>query len=270
MTRRNWTVVVAALLTSAVAFGLWAFRKEIQRLRLRSEAIAGIGTVLETPRAVPEFRLEDSAGGAFDRSKLIGKVSVVDFMYTRCPDVCPAMTARLALLQERIAASERLRPYVRLVSVSVDTEHDSGEVLMKYAGRSGAVPAIWSFLRGRAADIQSLAASGFSLTAIPSSAPAPAPASADATAGAAAGTPQGDGASRDAAPSGTVTSTADPGIAHSDRFSVVDARAQVRAYFAPPRSGPELDALVAYIERLVAEGARSGDLDGSPESGSGS
>jgi len=101
---------------------------------------------------LPPFRLTDQAGAAFDLSDLRGKVTAIDFIYTRCPlpDVCPRLSANFATLQRRFRGGE-----LRLVSVTVDPDYDTPGVLADYARRWGADAAVWRFLTG---DIAPLAA----------------------------------------------------------------------------------------------------------------
>jgi len=82
-----------------------------------------------------------------------GKVVVINFIYTRCPDSCPLETAKLAEVQELLG--ERLGSDVFFYSISIDPEHDTTEVLAEYAQRFGA-RAGWLFLRGSAADVLTL------------------------------------------------------------------------------------------------------------------
>ncbi|MSR62550.1 MAG: c-type cytochrome [Planctomycetes bacterium] len=79
-----------------------------------------------------------------------GKVVVINFIYTRCPDSCPLETAKLAEVQELLGA--RLGNDVFFYSISIDPEHDTTEVLAEYAQRFGA-RAGWLFLRGAAEDV---------------------------------------------------------------------------------------------------------------------
>ena len=86
---------------------------------------------------VPEFRLTERAGTQLTQADLRGKVWIADFIFTRCPDVCPALTSRMRDLQKTLAAA---KADVTLVSISVDPGHDTPEVLRDYAVTHGAGP----------------------------------------------------------------------------------------------------------------------------------
>ena len=98
--------------------------------------------------SVPAFVLTDETGARFDAGqRLAGQVWVANFIFTRCPDICPVFTAKMALVQEQTSVP-------RLVSFSVDPVHDTPEKLAAYAKQHGAKPERWSFLTGQFADIR--------------------------------------------------------------------------------------------------------------------
>ena len=130
------------------------------------EHLGDIGTV-------PDFALTERSERPITRTDLLGLVWIVNFFYTDCPDTCPLQSARMARLQGDVADA----PDVRLVSISVDPEHDTPAVLRDYAQRFGADAERWLFLTGDKAAIYHLAQHGFHLSAVdPEAAPPQAPA----------------------------------------------------------------------------------------------
>lgn len=87
------------------------------------------GTLLNPPKEVGDFTLTDQDGQPFRLSDLRGKVALLFFGYTNCPDVCPTTLAEFkrvkALLGEDV---ER----VAFVFVSVDGARDTPERLAAY------------------------------------------------------------------------------------------------------------------------------------------
>ena len=92
---------------------------------------------------------------------LIREAQVVfSFMYVRCNGACPASAAVMQDLRKPLR--EILGPNVRLVSFTLDPEHDRPEVLARYAGQFAATDewacepelAPWYFLTGTAAQIE--------------------------------------------------------------------------------------------------------------------
>jgi protein SCO1/2 len=86
-----------------------------------------------------------------------GTVWIADFIFTRCPDVCPILTSRMRELQRTLEGSQ---PAIGLVSISVDPVHDTPEVLRNYATAHAAGPG-WGFVTGERAAIASLLRDGF-------------------------------------------------------------------------------------------------------------
>lgn len=80
-----------------------------------------------------------------------GKIVIADFIFTNCDTVCLPMTANMSKLQKKIAEAG-LDGEVQLVSISVDPEHDSPEVLKEYSGRYEVDDENWSFLTGYSRD----------------------------------------------------------------------------------------------------------------------
>ena len=111
------------------------------------------GAVVEHRNEVaPDFTLTDQTGRTFASAAERGKVLLVNFIYTSCRDACPLLTAKLALIQRRLAEVEG----VRLVSITVDPLRDSPAVLARYAEGFGARPERWVFLTGTAAEVEAV------------------------------------------------------------------------------------------------------------------
>lgn len=80
-----------------------------------------------TPAATPkDFTLTDQTGQRFALSSERGKVVMLFFGYTMCPDVCPTTLSKLAAVTSRLGAD---RARVKTVYVTVDPERDTPAVL---------------------------------------------------------------------------------------------------------------------------------------------
>ena len=76
-----------------------------------------------------EFSLPDAEGKTRTLAEFKGKVSVVFFGYTQCPDVCPTTMAELAQIKKSMGADgER----VQGVFVTIDPDRDTPQVLKAY------------------------------------------------------------------------------------------------------------------------------------------
>src|SRR6266576_6159106 len=80
---------------------------------------------------IPGFALTDETGRPFDKKSLDGKVWVADFIFTTCTGPCPRMSSMMRQVQQATSTI----PEVRLVSFTVDPEHDTPEALKTYAAR---------------------------------------------------------------------------------------------------------------------------------------
>lgn len=111
---------------------------------------------------LPGFSLTTDKDRPLSKEDLLGKVWIADFIFTSCGGPCPRMTESMADVAERLA----LYPDVRFVSVSVDPETDTPEVLARYSDRYGADPTRWDFLTGNMDTIQKLAVEGFKIGSV--------------------------------------------------------------------------------------------------------
>jgi protein SCO1/2 len=95
---------------------------------------------------VPDFSLTDQTGHPFRLSQMRGEPVAVAFLYTRCPiaTACPLTSARFAKLDSMLKGKRS----GKLLTITVDPEHDTPKVLAEYAKHLGADPARWKFLTG--------------------------------------------------------------------------------------------------------------------------
>jgi protein SCO1/2 len=87
--------------------------------------------VLEPPHPAPDFALPATDGSTFRLREQRGRVVVLVFGYTFCPDVCPLTLAEM--LQVRTRLGDR-GARVRVVFITVDPERDTLERLRAYVG----------------------------------------------------------------------------------------------------------------------------------------
>ncbi|MFC4304479.1 SCO family protein [Cohnella boryungensis] len=106
------------------------------------------GPSLPVVKPAPDFELRDWDGLPVDSGKNKGKVVLLEFMFTSCPDICPLTTYRMAQLQETLKQRELFGTRVQFVSVTFDPERDTPEVLKAYASRMKMDTAGWDVLRG--------------------------------------------------------------------------------------------------------------------------
>lgn len=95
---------------------------------------------------VPNFTLIDQDGKPFQFAEARGKLILITFIFTTCPDVCPLLTGKFAALQRQLAATKHNR-YL-LLSVTTDPQTDTSAVLKQYAARYKPDFRHWLFLTG--------------------------------------------------------------------------------------------------------------------------
>jgi protein SCO1/2 len=115
---------------------------------------------------VAPFQLVDQSGQPFDSGSLNGHVWVADFIYTTCTGPCPMMSSHMRHLETQTAET----PDVRLVSFTVDPEHDTPPVLAAYAKHFLAAPPRWWFLTGETARLNDVGLNSFHLNGVDGSA----------------------------------------------------------------------------------------------------
>lgn len=109
---------------------------------------------------VPGFSLLNQDGLPLTASAFSGHLTVLTFIFTRCPvpEYCPAMARRFAQLQRAILADPSLATRTRLLSISIDPDFDRPKMLQDYGAAVGANPAVWQFATGDKAEINRLSA----------------------------------------------------------------------------------------------------------------
>jgi protein SCO1/2 len=85
--------------------------------------------VFNPAREAPDFSIRGSDGVALTLSHYRGKVVVLGFGYTSCPNVCPVTLAVLAQAHRKLGA---LGSQVQVIYLTVDPERDSAERLKEY------------------------------------------------------------------------------------------------------------------------------------------
>src|SRR3954471_11325887 len=162
---------------------------------------------------VPDFTLTERSGQRVTRSDLKGQIWLADFIYTTCEDTCPLESATMEKLQTQLKD-----PRAKLVSISVDPDRDTPNVLARYADVFHADPQRWLFLTGNKNEIYRIVQEGFHLSAIPAS----------------------------------DDSEHSDGVFHDAHFVLVDGSAQIRGYYES-NDAEALRRLTADIGKLLRE-----------------
>ncbi len=103
---------------------------------------------------IPAVALTDMNGATALLSDELGSAEpiLLEFMYTTCATICPVLSATLADVQETLDG-QGIR--ARLISISIDPDHDSPARLLEFAAQHGARET-WHLFTGRPADIEAV------------------------------------------------------------------------------------------------------------------
>jgi len=105
--------------------------------------------------SIPDFTLIDQNGEPFTRRNLEGRITVVNFVFTHCPFVCPTLMEKMAGLS--IALKDEP---VRFLSISVDPARDTPEALRAFAKLHSADKESWTLVTGDEAEVDRIVAEG--------------------------------------------------------------------------------------------------------------
>ena len=112
-----------AVLVLAVCVAAWVFVIP----RLRPHVFHGV--VMQSAAPAPAIDLEATTGGLVSIDSFEGKLVVIYFGYTHCPDVCPAT---LSSLDRALDLMGNGADDVQVVMITVDPERDTVEFLADY------------------------------------------------------------------------------------------------------------------------------------------
>lgn len=119
-------LAVMALLFLGIGIGMGYFKKN-----------------LYTVMKVPDFQLTDQNNKKITNKDMLGKVYLVEFFFSRCPTICPVMNTNMRAIEEEISD-----PNFGIISISIDPENDTPELLKDHAQRIGVKSPDWHFLTG--------------------------------------------------------------------------------------------------------------------------
>jgi protein SCO1/2 len=122
MKQRGLWVGITAAATVALVAAIWLLT---QKPSLR-------GAVIDPPWPAAEINLQDASGKDFTLSSQRGKVVVLYFGYTNCPDECPLTMAHLKLALDRMGSRAS---NVRVAMITTDPKRDTPAALQAFLGK---------------------------------------------------------------------------------------------------------------------------------------
>lgn len=109
----------------------------------------------------PKFELTNQDNAKVSNETYKGKVYVLEFFFTTCPSICPKMNLSMLEIEKTFFGT----PNFGIVSITIDPNHDTPQVLKEHAKLLGVKSSNWNFLTGDKATIMDLSNKGFNLYA---------------------------------------------------------------------------------------------------------
>ena len=102
---------------------------------------------------VADFNLINQNGEKVTQANYKNKIYVTDFIFTRCPGICPVMTNNMGMLQKEFMNNDD----IMFLSMSVTPDIDSVSILREYATDKGVIDSKWNITTGDKRHIYELA-----------------------------------------------------------------------------------------------------------------
>lgn len=113
------------------------------------------------PPVIPEFTFTNQDNRTITAQDFKQKIYVADFFFTTCPTICPIMKKNMLKVYDVF----KDHPDVRILSHSIDPEHDTPAVLKEYSDGLGVSNAMWQFVTGEKSKIYEIGQKHYLVTA---------------------------------------------------------------------------------------------------------
>src|ERR1700710_1706056 len=106
---------------------------------------------------IKNFSFTDQLGQPFALDSIKGKIIIVNSFFTRCPNICPALTRSIRQLQASYENPKNKKfddtSFIQFISLSVDPDRDSVNELKHFADRFNVNSDNWRMLTGPKKDV---------------------------------------------------------------------------------------------------------------------
>lgn len=166
----NNNIKYIGLFIIIILFGVFSLPKIYERVvnsditdsnRLNTNERLAYLTISDEKRKAPDFLLTNQDSILISNDDMIGKVYVLEFFFTRCPDICIEMNQNMKLLDEEFGDSKDFG----IISITIDPNNDTPSILKKYSEALDVKSQNWHFLTGEKDYIYDLANIGFNIFA---------------------------------------------------------------------------------------------------------
>ena len=158
------------LIIVIILFGIFSIPKIYERVvnsdikdanRLNKNERLSYMIISDEKRKAPDFILTNQDSILISNEDLNDKVYVLEFFFTRCPDICIEMNRNMKLLDEKFGDSNEFG----IVSITIDPYNDNPSTLKEYSEALNIQSQNWHFLTGEIDYIYDLANNGFNIYA---------------------------------------------------------------------------------------------------------
>ena len=147
-------ILVAAMALSACSDHQSDQKLPILGVRKLIEKIIGGKTIIDTLfKKIPPFQFVNQDSMVVTNRDFDGRIYVADFFFISCPDVCPIIQRNMLTVYQKY----KNNPQVKLLSYTIDPNHDTPSKLKNYAVELGVEDSQWEFLRGQKQAVFALA-----------------------------------------------------------------------------------------------------------------
>ncbi|MDH4129371.1 MAG: SCO family protein [Spirochaetota bacterium] len=143
-------IAVIIMLVLLIAWGIWKISKRWK---------GGSSVVLTSYWKIPDFNLTERSSKKLSLKDLENNIWVANFFHTNCGNPCRKINLQMSMLQK---SYENINN-VKLISISLDPERDTPEVLTNFANKYLAPKSRWYFLTGDKNTVYTLVLNGFKL-----------------------------------------------------------------------------------------------------------
>jgi protein SCO1 len=139
-----WYLIFVLPIVAAMAFAIFQPIQVLPRISL-----------------APGYSFIDQDGNRFTNEDLRGSLVLYTFTHSRCAAPCVSTSTTLASLQPALAEIDTGDIPLQFVSISVDPDHDTPNVLRNYASSLGVDTGHWHFVTGDATQLKNVTGAGF-------------------------------------------------------------------------------------------------------------
>lgn len=161
----NKKAILAILIALIVPLAIFLFVDSLPKASPpRPLFYDSVGTVIKKGKRVPDtiwqhlpdFTLINQLGHKVSFSDIAlkdsGKITIIDFFFTHCPNICPGMTVKMKRLQDilhkNVKVGDKSADFIQFISISIDPDRDSVPELRKWASKFNINPDNWWLLTG--------------------------------------------------------------------------------------------------------------------------